>query len=139
MAQISAAIVEGAGVGETVAQVGSHYHFAALRFDRVAAQEMRPKIAIGTLATSRTREALRQQIEAGAIGLKLHEDWGTTPSAIDCCLGVAEATDTQTCTAWCRRWLDQDRQPDRQSLRFSFQRPQVSRDGGGFSSHPACR
>jgi urease subunit alpha len=40
-------------------------------------------------------EALRQQIQAGAIGLKLHEDWGTTPSAIDCCLGVAEETDTQ--------------------------------------------
>jgi urease subunit alpha len=40
-------------------------------------------------------QALRQQVEAGAIGLKLHEDWGTTPSAIDCCLGVAEATDTQ--------------------------------------------
>ncbi len=39
--------------------------------------------------------ALRQQIEAGAIGLKLHEDWGTTPSSIDCCLGVAEETDTQ--------------------------------------------
>ena len=40
-------------------------------------------------------QALLQQIEAGAIGLKLHEDWGTTPAAIDCCLGVAEATDTQ--------------------------------------------
>src|SRR4051812_11609216 len=40
-------------------------------------------------------EALRQQIEAGAIGLKLHEDWGTTPSAIDCCLAVADETDTQ--------------------------------------------
>jgi len=40
-------------------------------------------------------EALRQQIEAGVIGLKLHEDWGTTPSAIDCCLSVADATDTQ--------------------------------------------
>ncbi|HEX6705316.1 MAG TPA: urease subunit alpha [Albitalea sp.] len=40
-------------------------------------------------------DALRQQIEAGAIGLKLHEDWGTTPSAIDCCLGVADETDTQ--------------------------------------------
>ncbi len=40
-------------------------------------------------------EALRQQIEAGAIGLKLHEDWGTTPAAIDCCLNVAEQTDTQ--------------------------------------------
>jgi len=40
-------------------------------------------------------EALRQQIEAGAIGLKLHEDWGTTPSAIDNCLKVADETDTQ--------------------------------------------
>ncbi|PZQ76545.1 MAG: urease subunit alpha, partial [Variovorax paradoxus] len=40
-------------------------------------------------------EALHEQIEAGVIGLKLHEDWGTTPSAIDHCLDVAEATDTQ--------------------------------------------
>ncbi|MDI4635381.1 urease subunit alpha [Pelomonas sp. V22] len=40
-------------------------------------------------------EALRQQIDAGAVGLKLHEDWGTTPAAIDCCLSVAEETDTQ--------------------------------------------
>ena len=40
-------------------------------------------------------EALRQQIHAGAIGLKLHEDWGTTPAAIDQCLAVAEETDTQ--------------------------------------------
>ncbi|MEJ6020656.1 urease subunit alpha [Ramlibacter sp. PS4R-6] len=40
-------------------------------------------------------DALREQIEAGAIGLKLHEDWGTTPSAIDQCLSVAEETDTQ--------------------------------------------
>src|SRR5207244_13231505 len=40
-------------------------------------------------------EALRQQVEAGAIGLKLHEDWGTTPSALDCCLGVADEMDIQ--------------------------------------------
>ena len=39
--------------------------------------------------------ALHEQINAGAIGLKLHEDWGTTPAAIDNCLSVAEATDTQ--------------------------------------------
>ena len=39
--------------------------------------------------------ALREQIVAGAVGLKLHEDWGSTPAAIDCCLGVAEETDTQ--------------------------------------------
>jgi urease subunit alpha len=38
---------------------------------------------------------LMEQIEAGAIGLKLHEDWGTTPAAIDNCLDVAEDTDTQ--------------------------------------------
>jgi urease subunit alpha len=40
-------------------------------------------------------EPLREQIAAGAIGLKLHEDWGTTPAAIDHCLAVAEETDTQ--------------------------------------------
>jgi urease subunit alpha len=40
-------------------------------------------------------EALREQIIAGALGLKLHEDWGTTPAAIDACLSVAEETDTQ--------------------------------------------
>ena len=41
------------------------------------------------------REALNEQVEAGAIGLKLHEDWGTTPAAIDTCLSVAEAYDVQ--------------------------------------------
>ncbi len=39
--------------------------------------------------------ALYEQIDAGAIGLKLHEDWGTTPAAIDNCLSVADLTDTQ--------------------------------------------
>ena len=38
---------------------------------------------------------LTEQIAAGAIGLKLHEDWGSTPAAIDNCLSVADATDTQ--------------------------------------------
>jgi urease subunit alpha len=38
---------------------------------------------------------LVDQIRAGAAGLKLHEDWGTTPPAIDCCLGVAEDEDIQ--------------------------------------------
>ena len=40
-------------------------------------------------------DALHEQINAGAIGLKLHEDWGTTPSAISNCLDVADETDTQ--------------------------------------------
>ena len=49
---------------------------------------------LGKGNTSRP-EALREQVAAGAIGLKLHEDWGTTPASIDCCLGVAEETDIQ--------------------------------------------
>lgn len=40
-------------------------------------------------------EPLREQVLAGAIGLKLHEDWGTTPAAIDTCLSVADEFDVQ--------------------------------------------
>ncbi len=40
-------------------------------------------------------EPLREQIRAGAVGLKLHEDWGTTPAAIDNCLNVADEEDIQ--------------------------------------------
>src|SRR5919112_3036665 len=40
-------------------------------------------------------EGLNEQVEAGAIGLKLHEDWGTTPAAISTCLDVAEEYDVQ--------------------------------------------
>jgi urease subunit alpha len=40
-------------------------------------------------------ESLREQVRAGALGLKLHEDWGTTPAAIDQCLSVAEEFDVQ--------------------------------------------
>ena len=39
--------------------------------------------------------ALEEQVKAGACALKLHEDWGTTPAAIDCCLSVADAMDVQ--------------------------------------------
>jgi urease subunit alpha len=40
-------------------------------------------------------DGLKEQVEAGAIGLKLHEDWGTTPAAISTCLDVAEQYDVQ--------------------------------------------
>ncbi len=42
-----------------------------------------------------TPAGLIEQVEAGACALKLHEDWGTTPAAIDCCLSVADDTDIQ--------------------------------------------
>lgn len=44
---------------------------------------------------SSSYEALKVQIEAGAMGLKLHEDWGSTPNAIDTCLSVADDFDVQ--------------------------------------------
>src|SRR5207248_9816920 len=40
-------------------------------------------------------DSLREQVQAGAIGLKLHEDWGSTPAAIDACLQVADELDVQ--------------------------------------------
>ena len=49
---------------------------------------------LGKGNTSRP-EGLDEQIEAGAIGLKLHEDWGSTPAAIDCCLAAADRHDVQ--------------------------------------------
>ncbi len=42
-------------------------------------------------------QAIKDQVMAGACGLKLHEDWGTTPASIDCCLEVAEEMDVQVC------------------------------------------
>ena len=54
-------------------------------------------INLGFLGKGNSSSAapLREQIEAGAIGLKLHEDWGSTPAAIDCALSVAEEYDVQ--------------------------------------------
>ncbi|KAJ2722537.1 Urease [Coemansia sp. Benny D115] len=42
------------------------------------------------------REPLREQVRAGAIGLKIHEDWGATPAVIDACLSVCDEMDVQT-------------------------------------------
>ena len=46
---------------------------------------------------SSTATALDEQVIAGACGLKLHEDWGTTPASINCCLNVADQRDVQVC------------------------------------------
>ncbi|MCX5477598.1 urease subunit alpha [Kaistia geumhonensis] len=52
-------------------------------------------IAIAAKGNASRPEALVEMIEAGASSLKLHEDWGTTPAAIDCCLSVADDYDVQ--------------------------------------------
>jgi len=60
-----------------------------------AADEFPVNLGFLGKGNSSNPEALREQVRAGAIGLKLHEDWGTTPSTIDTCLGVADEMDIQ--------------------------------------------
>src|SRR5258708_27745052 len=54
-------------------------------------------VNLGLLGKGNSSDAdsLREQIEAGACGLKLHEDWGSTPAALDTCLRVADEMDVQ--------------------------------------------
>jgi urease subunit alpha len=60
-----------------------------------AADEFPMNLGFLGKGNSSNPEALREQVRAGAIGLKLHEDWGTTPATIDVCLGVADEMDVQ--------------------------------------------
>ena len=60
-----------------------------------AADELPVNIGLLGKGNASLPAALEEQVAAGAIGLKLHEDWGTTPAAIDNCLSVADAMDVQ--------------------------------------------
>ena len=60
-----------------------------------AAEEYPMNLGFMGKGNSSNPEALREQVAAGAMGLKLHEDWGTTPSTIDACLSVADEMDVQ--------------------------------------------
>jgi len=60
-----------------------------------ATDELPVNIGLTGKGNSSRPEGLDDQVRAGAVGLKLHEDWGTTPAAIDCCLRVADAEDVQ--------------------------------------------
>ncbi|MEM9318525.1 MAG: urease subunit alpha [Pseudomonadota bacterium] len=52
-------------------------------------------IGLSSKGNASKRDALIEMVNAGACAMKLHEDWGTTPGAIDCCLSVADAMDVQ--------------------------------------------
>jgi urease subunit alpha len=67
----------------------------SLRFMLQAAESFPMNLGFLGKGNASRPEALRQQVEAGAVGLKLHEDWGTTPAAINNCLDVAEGYDVQ--------------------------------------------
>ncbi len=60
-----------------------------------AAEELPMNLGFLGKGNASLPQALEEQIRAGAMGLKLHEDWGTTPAAIDNCLTVADAMDVQ--------------------------------------------
>jgi urease subunit alpha len=60
-----------------------------------AAEALPVNLAFAGKGNASQPAALIEQIRGGAAALKLHEDWGTTPAAIDCCLGVADAMDIQ--------------------------------------------
>ena len=61
----------------------------------MAAEGLPVNLAFAGKGNASRPEALIEQIRAGAAALKLHEDWGTTPAAIDCCLSVADDYDIQ--------------------------------------------
>ncbi|MCQ0167415.1 urease subunit alpha [Pseudomonas sp. S12(2018)] len=79
------------GTNATTCTSGTWYLARMLQ----AADELPINIGLLGKGNASQPQALREQIEAGAVGLKLHEDWGSTPAAIDCCLAVAEAMDVQ--------------------------------------------
>ncbi|WBU59862.1 urease subunit alpha [Paracoccus albus] len=60
-----------------------------------AADSLPMNIGLAGKGNASRPEALIEQVRAGACALKLHEDWGTTPAAIDCCLTVADDMDIQ--------------------------------------------
>ncbi len=62
-----------------------------------AAEEWPVNVGFYGKGNSSKPEALHEQIDAGVCGLKLHEDWGSTPAAIDTCLEVADEEDIQVC------------------------------------------
>ena len=80
------------GTCATTCTPGSHY----LRMMLQATDDLPLNFGFTGKGNTSLPQGLPEQILAGAIGLKLHEDWGTSPAAIDCCLKVADEYDVQT-------------------------------------------
>ncbi|KAI1455757.1 urease [Annulohypoxylon moriforme] len=80
-----------AGTNATTCTPGANYMRQMLQ----ACDELPVNVGITGKGNDSDPRALREQILAGACGLKLHEDWGTTPAAIDSCLSVCDELDVQ--------------------------------------------
>ncbi|GKU00515.1 urease [Fusarium langsethiae] len=80
-----------AGTNATTCTPGVHYMRSMLQ----ACDQLPINIGITSKGNDSSPEGLRDQANAGACGLKLHEDWGCTPAAIDACLSVCDEFDIQ--------------------------------------------
>ncbi len=87
----------GGGAGPTVGTLATTVTAGPWAMHRMLEAAEALPLNVGFLGKGNTSlpEALREQVRAGACGLKLHEDWGTTPAAIDNCLTVADEMDVQ--------------------------------------------
>ena len=87
----------GGGIGPTVGTLATTVTAGPWAIHRMLEAVEALPINVGLLGKGNASkpEPLHEQIRAGAIGLKLHEDWGTTPAAIDNCLNVADEEDIQ--------------------------------------------
>ena len=81
------------GTNATTCTPGSFHLSSMLR----AAEGLPVNLGFFGKGNASSPDALADQVRAGACGLKLHEDWGTTPASIDCCLRVADLMDVQVC------------------------------------------
>jgi urease subunit alpha len=87
----------GGGTGPGHRDVRDHLHAGPWHIHRMLEAAEAFPMNLGFLGKGNASQPapLAEQINAGAMGLKLHEDWGTTPAAIDTCLGVADKMDVQ--------------------------------------------
>lgn len=87
----------GGGVGPTDGTNGTNCTPGPWNIQRMLAAYEAMPVNVGLLGkgNSSLPQTLVEQIEAGVCGLKIHEDWGTTPAVIDCALGVADDHDIQ--------------------------------------------
>ncbi|RVW35389.1 Urease [Vitis vinifera] len=95
---VSTEVIAGEGMIVTAGAIDCHVHFICLNWPMKPYQVVRFLHDWKYLAcegNSAKPDGLHEIIRAGAMGLKLHEDWGTTPAAIDNCLTVAEQYDIQ--------------------------------------------
>ncbi|KAK3014210.1 hypothetical protein RJ639_008955 [Escallonia herrerae] len=100
---VNTEVIAAEGKIVTAGAIDCHVHFICpqLVYEAVSSAHMATEIEVSVFGPPRIQgntskpEGLHEIIRAGAMGLKLHEDWGTTPAAIDNCLIVAEQHDIQ--------------------------------------------